>query len=223
MRRFDGATFGAGVKIADLADDAQAHLAQDPAGRLHAVFAHNTVAGLELDYATSDNGVSWQSGPLLTQTTACRASASCARRPRPTTSGSRRGRRLGRGSRSASSASARRGRPRRRCRASRSWSASVSGQVFVTSRGRQAHAADRRGEHPRRRQVDTRKGRVRLTSAATGAGTTTQTAEFYQGAFKVRQSVPKGNRTAALTTDITLAARRRGRSARRRGAQARRR
>ena len=70
VRKFDGTTFGAGVKIADAADDAQAHLTQDAAGRLHAVFAHNTAAGLELDYATSDNGASWQSGPLLTQTNA---------------------------------------------------------------------------------------------------------------------------------------------------------
>ena len=70
VRKFDGTTFGAGVKIADVADDAQAHLTQDPAGRLHAVFARNTAAGLELDYATSDNGTSWQSGPLLTQTNA---------------------------------------------------------------------------------------------------------------------------------------------------------
>ena len=70
VRKFDGTTFGAGVKIADAAEDAQAHLTQDAAGRLHAVFAHGTAAGLELDYATSDNGSTWQSGPLLTQTDA---------------------------------------------------------------------------------------------------------------------------------------------------------
>ena len=70
VRKFNGTTFGAGVKIADAADDAQAHLTQDPTGRLHAVFARNTAAGLELDYASSDNGSSWQSGPLLTQTDA---------------------------------------------------------------------------------------------------------------------------------------------------------
>src|SRR5690348_9286931 len=52
VRKFDGTTFGTGVKIADAADDAQAHLTQDAAGRLHAVFAHGTAAGLELDYAT---------------------------------------------------------------------------------------------------------------------------------------------------------------------------
>ena len=70
VRKFDGTTFNAGVKIADVAEDAQAHLTEDPGGRLHAVFAHGTAAGLELDYATSDNGTTWQSGPLLTQTDA---------------------------------------------------------------------------------------------------------------------------------------------------------
>ena len=58
---------------------------------------------------------------------------------------------------------------------------------------------------PVRSQIDTLRGRVELTSAATGTGATTQKADFYQGTFKVRQSVPKGNRAAALTTDITLA------------------
>ena len=62
VRKLDGATFDAGAKIADAADDAQAHLSQDPTGRLHAVFARNAAAGLELDYAGSDNGSSWQSG-----------------------------------------------------------------------------------------------------------------------------------------------------------------
>ncbi|HEX5900551.1 MAG TPA: hypothetical protein VFY32_14195 [Solirubrobacteraceae bacterium] len=33
---------------------------------------------------------------------------------------------------------------------------------------------------------------------------TTQTADFFQGAFKIKQSLPKGNRAAALTTDIVL-------------------
>ncbi|HEY0362772.1 MAG TPA: hypothetical protein VGC83_10865, partial [Solirubrobacteraceae bacterium] len=70
VRKWTGSTFGPAVKIADAADDAQAHLTQDAAGRLHAVFAHNTGPGLELDYASSDNGSSWQSGPLLTQTKA---------------------------------------------------------------------------------------------------------------------------------------------------------
>ena len=48
VRKFNGTTFGPAVKIADAADDAQAHLTQDATGRLHAVFAHNTVAGLQL-------------------------------------------------------------------------------------------------------------------------------------------------------------------------------
>ena len=81
----------------------------------------------------------------------------------------------------------------------------VSGQVFVTSAAGKRTRLEGSSNIPVGAQVDTRKGRVRLTSAATGAGTTTQTADFYQGTFKVRQSVPKGNRAAALTTDIVLA------------------
>ena len=92
VRKFDGTTFGAGVKIADAAEDAQAHLTQDAAGRLHAVFAHGTAAGLELDYATSDNGSSWQSGPLLTQTDAAQGIGAAARGDR---SRSHRRRRVG--------------------------------------------------------------------------------------------------------------------------------
>jgi hypothetical protein len=81
----------------------------------------------------------------------------------------------------------------------------VSGQVFVTAAAGKRTRLEGSSNIPVGAQVDTRKGRVRLTSAATGAGTTTQTADFYQGTFKVRQSVPKGNRAAALTTDIVLA------------------
>jgi hypothetical protein len=44
-----------------------------------------------------------------------------------------------------------------------------------------------------------------MTSAAIGTGARTQTAQFYDGTFKVRQSVPR-NRSAALITDVTLAA-----------------
>ena len=45
VRQFDGRDLHSSVKIADQGDDAQACFAQDPAGRLHAVFAHNTAAG----------------------------------------------------------------------------------------------------------------------------------------------------------------------------------
>ncbi len=206
VRKFDGTTFDAGVKIADLADDAQAHLTQDPAGRLHAVFAHNTVAGLQLDYATSDNGVSWQSGPLLTQTNALQAIGQLRAAAAPdhlgvaaweTSSGAESEIRVvGIGPTGGASPP----EPGKSVVVG-----VVSGQVFVTSRAGKRTRLTGSANIPVGAQVDTSKGRVRLTSAATGAGTTTQTADFYQGAFKVKQSVPKGNRAAALTTDITLA------------------
>ena len=68
----------------------------------------------------------------------------------------------------------------------------VSGQVFVTSRGGKRTRLTGAANIPVGAQVDTSKGRVRLTSAATGTGTTTQTADFYQGAFKVKQSAAQG-------------------------------
>jgi hypothetical protein len=55
-------------------------------------------------------------------------------------------------------------------------------------------------------QLDTRKGRVAVTSAADSAGSKTQTAEFYDGVFAVKQATPKRKPTkpAALITDLTL-------------------
>jgi hypothetical protein len=55
-------------------------------------------------------------------------------------------------------------------------------------------------------QLDTSKGRVALTSAADTAGAKTQTADFYQGIFAVKQSVPKKKpaKPKALTTDLVM-------------------
>jgi hypothetical protein len=55
-------------------------------------------------------------------------------------------------------------------------------------------------------QLDTRKGRVALTSAADTGAKKTQTADFYQGIFQVKQAVPKKKptRPAALTTDLVM-------------------
>lgn len=205
VRRFDGSTFAAGVKIAEQGDDAQAHLAEDPAGRLHAVFAHNTAAGLELDYATSDNGVSWQSGPLPTQTGAqgvgqLRAAAAADHigiAAWETSSGAESEIRvIAIGPTGGASPPV----PGRSVVVG-----VVSGQVFITLAAGKRTRLTGAANIPVGAQVDTRKGRVRLTSAATGSGRTTQTADFYQGAFKVKQALPARNRaTAALTTDIAL-------------------
>jgi hypothetical protein len=204
VRRFDGATFGAGVKIADLAEDAQAHLTEDPAGRLHAVFGHNTTTGLELDYATSDNGTSWQSGPLLTQTGtqgigALRAATAAdhigVAAWETSSDSSSEIRVVGIGPEGGQSPPV----PGKSVTLGL-----VSGRVFIGSGAKRTRLTGG-ATIPVGTQVDTSKGRVELTSAATGTGTTTQTAQFYQGTFKVRQSAPTGNRAAALTTDITLA------------------
>jgi hypothetical protein len=54
-------------------------------------------------------------------------------------------------------------------------------------------------------QLDTRKGRVALTSAA-NTGKKTQKADFYQGRFQIKQALPKkkSKKAVALTTDIVL-------------------
>jgi VCBS repeat protein len=55
-------------------------------------------------------------------------------------------------------------------------------------------------------QLDTTNGRVALTTAADTGGKKTQTADFYQGIFQVKQSVPrkKPKKPAALTTDLVM-------------------
>jgi len=202
VRKWSGAAFGAGVKISEQGDDAQAHLTEDAGGRLHAVFGRITVAGFELDYATSDDGRAWQSGPLLTQSGAVpilqlRAAAAADHvgvAAWETAPGASEIRVVGIGPNGGASPPV----PGKSVVVG-----VVSGQVFVTSAAGKRTRLTGASNIPVGAQVDTGKGRVRLTSAATGAGTT-QTADFYQGTFKVSQNVPKGTRAAALTTDIVL-------------------
>jgi hypothetical protein len=55
-------------------------------------------------------------------------------------------------------------------------------------------------------QVDTKNGRVALTSAADTGGVKVQSSDFYQGIFQVKQTVPKKKpkKPAALTTDLVM-------------------
>jgi hypothetical protein len=55
-------------------------------------------------------------------------------------------------------------------------------------------------------QLDTSKGRVALTSAADTGGAKTQTSDFYQGIFQVKQAVPKKKpkKPKALVTDLVM-------------------
>jgi hypothetical protein len=92
----------------------------------------------------------------------------------------------------------------------------VSGQVFVKlpagSSGRATGPA--KGfvpltgplQVPVGSQLDTSKGRVALTSAADTGGAKTQTSDFYQGIFQVKQSVPKKKpkKPRALITDLVM-------------------
>jgi hypothetical protein len=221
VRKFDGATYGAAVKIADLADDAQAHLTQDAAGRLHAIFSRATAAGLELDYATSDNGTSWQSGPLLTQTVVTEGIASLRAATAPDHIGvaawesisgaTAEVRVLGIGPEGGSSPPV----PGKSVAIGL-----VSGKVFFKSPGGRRTQLKGDTTIPVGSQIDTVRGRVELTSAATGTGATTQKSDFYQGTFTVKQKRPTGNRAAALTTDITLAGASRSQCASARGASA---
>jgi hypothetical protein len=221
VRKWNGSTFGPPVKIADVADDAQAHLTQDAAGRLHAVFARNTAAGLELDYASSDNGSSWQSGPLLTQTNVTQGIGALRAAIAPDHLGvaawetgsdaSSQIRVVGLGPEGGQSPPV----------PGKSVAVGLeSGKVFITSSSGRRTQLTGGATIPVGSRIDTRRGRVELTSAATGSGTKTQTAQFYDGTFKIRQSVPKGNRAAALTTDITLAGASRSQCASARGVSA---
>jgi hypothetical protein len=55
-------------------------------------------------------------------------------------------------------------------------------------------------------QLDTAKGRVALTSAADTGAKKTQSSDFYDGVFQVKQSVPgkKPKKAKALITDLLL-------------------
>jgi len=93
----------------------------------------------------------------------------------------------------------------------------VSGQVFIrrpaSGRARQATGPAKgfvpfkgAANIPVGSQLDTRKGRVALTSAADTGGAKTQAADFYQGIFQVKQALPKKKpkKPAALTTDLVM-------------------
>jgi hypothetical protein len=93
----------------------------------------------------------------------------------------------------------------------------VSGQVFIkrpaSGRARQATGPAKgfvpfagAANIPVGSQLDTRKGRVALTSAADTGGAKTQTSDFYQGIFQVKQALPKKKpkKATALTTDLVM-------------------
>jgi hypothetical protein len=93
----------------------------------------------------------------------------------------------------------------------------VSGQVFIKyppGAGPRAAVTPPKGFVPLKgaanipmgAQLDTRSGRVAVTSAADTGGAKTQTADFYDGIFQVKQATPKTEpkKPAALITDLVL-------------------
>jgi hypothetical protein len=91
----------------------------------------------------------------------------------------------------------------------------VSGEVFIKLPKGSARAAGApagfvplkgAANIPIGSQLDTEDGRVALTSAADTGGAKTQTSDFYQGIFQVKQSVPKKKpkKPKALITDLVL-------------------
>jgi hypothetical protein len=92
----------------------------------------------------------------------------------------------------------------------------VSGQVFIKlpGSGRARASGPAKGFVPFQgaanipvgSQLDTKKGRIALTSAADTGGAKTQTSDFYQGIFQVKQTLPKKkpSKPTALTTDIVM-------------------
>jgi hypothetical protein len=82
----------------------------------------------------------------------------------------------------------------------------VSGQVFIKRPPKGFVPFTGAANIPVGSQLDTRKGRVALTSAADTGGKKTQTSDFYGGIFQVKQAVPKKKpkKPVALTTDLVL-------------------
>jgi hypothetical protein len=92
----------------------------------------------------------------------------------------------------------------------------VSGQVFIKYPAGKAPRAvgptkgfvpfTGAANIPMGSQLDTSKGRVALTSASDTGGVKTQSSDFYQGIFQVKQTVPKTKprKPAALTTDLVM-------------------
>jgi hypothetical protein len=92
----------------------------------------------------------------------------------------------------------------------------VSGQVFIKrpGSGRARATGPPKGfvpftgaaNIPTGSQLDTSKGRVALTSAADTGGAKTQTSDFYDGVFQVKQTLPKKKpkKPTALVTDLVM-------------------
>ena len=98
-------------------------------------------------------------------------------------------------------------------RSTRAWSPATSTSSTRPARGRGRSTPPKgfvplkgAANVPMGSQLDTRSGRVAVTSAADTGGAKTQTADFYDGIFQVKQALPKKTpaKPAALITDLVL-------------------
>jgi hypothetical protein len=82
----------------------------------------------------------------------------------------------------------------------------VSGTVLLKLPGKGFVPLTAAANIPMGSQLDTRKGRVTLTTAADTAGKKTQSADFYDGIFQVKQTAPrqKPKKARALITDLVM-------------------
>jgi hypothetical protein len=67
VRKWNGTTFGAPVRIGTGNEAPQAGFSQDAGGRLHAVWPTFEADGIDLHYAVSDDGSAWQQGVVNVQ------------------------------------------------------------------------------------------------------------------------------------------------------------
>ncbi len=82
----------------------------------------------------------------------------------------------------------------------------VSGKVLIKLPGKKFVPLTAAANIPMGSQLDTRKGRVTVTTAADTAGKKTQSADFYEGIFQLKQTVPKKKpkKAKTLITDLVM-------------------
>ena len=187
-RRFDGSTFGAPVQVSE--GVRVRDMVQDPAGRLHAVAPayHPGPTSSALRYMSSNDGVTWHSQDV--------AWPAFLDRMRLSIGGDHLGVMVG-------TMGANRvfaypiGPTAEQPRLARSVGASVvSGTVLIRLPGSRGFTRLTGSDViPVGSTIDATRGRVRIVAARRGGGT--QTADFFQGAFRLAQA-PSGLTTLTL-------------------------
>ena len=201
VRRFNGAAFGDPVAVLPGVEAPAASITQDAGGRLHVVGPRFAADGIHLDYAYSDNGVQWTTSSLVISPTEeqddTRVGAA------PDHGGVAVWRDSGSSNIEVSSLAARAAPPPSPTPVPTPPPAAtppapvfnstvvaglVSGTVLVKLKGSSKFVALTGAlSVPLGSTVDTRKGRITLAAVAKKGGPV-QTAQFYDGIFKVTRS-----------------------------------